>query len=328
MEAAQRGGAGVFAPQLHPGVFLGFFPPFPRGARIDFQDGAADRGPDIPRVLAVEVRDDEGLGGGRARLIQDRGGAGDHVSLVQVDAAFFEGAAGQRQAGGQVIGQVELLPGRPSRQCERSGDLIGAVFAPWSGVSAAGGGLPADRGPPPAQLGHCRKFPRPRPGLQLAPGQHAADQLIIGQARVVAAGPGGILGEPRQSRARQAGLQHPAGRKPAPPRVPGPATRQKPHIDGSWQQRIWRKPDANAVRIGQVVLLGGFLRRPPRFSAEVAGGHRATVLPGRAATGLPTVLGLAAVLPGLRAAAYRARVFVVRPGIGGRIGCHDLHLAP
>ena len=51
----------------------------------------------------------------------------------------------------------------------------------------------------------------------------------------------------------------------------------------------------------EVATLGGrVLRRPPRISVEVAGGHRATVLSGQPATGLATVLRLAAVLTGLR----------------------------
>ena len=50
--AAQGGGAGVFAPQLHPGVALGPFPPGLRGGRVDRGHGAGDRRAQLPGGLA------------------------------------------------------------------------------------------------------------------------------------------------------------------------------------------------------------------------------------------------------------------------------------
>jgi hypothetical protein len=74
---------------------LRLLPPFTGRARIGFQHRAADRGTDLPRRLPREVRDHQGLGGGRGGVVQHPGGLGDDLRLIGVDDALAQGAGGQ-----------------------------------------------------------------------------------------------------------------------------------------------------------------------------------------------------------------------------------------
>ena len=130
-EPADRRRSRVLAPQLHPRIALGLFPPFLRPGRIGFQDGAGDQGPDLPRSLPRHPTGEHrrfGLSG--SGIVQDPGGLRDHLGLVGVDHAFTQRPVSRRQAGSEVTGQGGRPFGCPPRNTECDRNLIGAELSP------------------------------------------------------------------------------------------------------------------------------------------------------------------------------------------------------
>ena len=123
--AAQGGGAGVFAPQQHPGLLLGLLAAPPPRRGVGLEHGPADLDTELPGSQPVNAGQDHRLGGGRGGIIQDPRGLGDQLRLIGVDPPVVQGGRGQRQPGRQVIRQRQHLLRRPPRAGQRHRQLIG-----------------------------------------------------------------------------------------------------------------------------------------------------------------------------------------------------------
>ena len=209
--AAQRRGAGVFAPEFHPRVPLRLFPPGLCGARIDRRHGTGDRHPQLSRSLAGHVVQDQGLGGRRVRRIQDPRDIGDDPRFVDVDGPIAQGAGRAAQSAREIISQGEsLLGGLPGR-CGRRSELVPAELSPRGRYRARPGRLTSGSGAASDQLRDHRELPFAGPRFDPIPGTQNTDQLIIGRTVAAAVRPGCIVGESHQSHTRPHGIQHIAG---------------------------------------------------------------------------------------------------------------------
>ena len=195
-----------------------------------------------PGVFPVTASgDDGGFGFRRGGVAQHPGGLGDQLRFVLADDPFGERLPGQREAGGQVVGQRDHPFRGPPGQRERGGGLIGAERVPPGRFPAPGGRLPAGgRGAAGGQFRDRGQPPGRRPRLRFRPpGQHPDQLVVIEVGAAVRAGGGGVQ-RLRQRRARQAGVERVPGGEPR----PGPALlarhripRQEPRVQARIQAR-------------------------------------------------------------------------------------------
>ena len=224
---ADRRGAGILAPQLHPRILLRFPAASPGRLGVGFQHRPADRRADLPRRLpGHRARHHGGLGFGGGGIIQDAGGLGDQLRLIVPDDPRRQRLPGAGQPGGQVMRQRDHPLRRPPGHRQRDRELIGAVPAPHGRLPGPGRGGGAGSGRAAGgQLSGRGQPPRRGPRLGFRPAGQHPDQLIIIQPPMTAAG--GRLQRPGQRRARHRACRSRRRRRTRTGAAPGTGSRDK-----------------------------------------------------------------------------------------------------
>ena len=140
--AAQRGGAGVFAPAQHPRVALRLFPAGSRGIGVGGKDGAGQRRPQLPAGLLPGAGEDAVFDRRGVPVAQHVGGFGDDPRPDDVDLPGVQRGHRFRQFGGQLDREIQVRVRAAPGQGQRQRQLIGRERADHRRKARFRGGPP------------------------------------------------------------------------------------------------------------------------------------------------------------------------------------------